>query len=199
MCKRRLIRSLLSIDGTFTSNWYIQGPNIDIKFVSTDLLVWDQWNYLCWLLTHPTWFPCPDHWPESRFDVLVNQWRLSFSRQNEQFCKEITGISFQIRPKFSYLILHIKGGPTDRVSAAKIFPHSAFSRADISLTCLNPRCRFMSATKIACGLLSAKYKYISLAAGNGCSRIEHRWTDYVVRGSVTYFCCSLCGVGPLCD
>jgi hypothetical protein len=34
--------------------------------------------------------------------------------------------------------------------------------------------------KIACGLLSAKYKYILLAAGNGCLRIEHRWTDYVV-------------------
>jgi hypothetical protein len=32
-------------------------------------------------------------------------------------------------------------GPADRVSAAKIFPHSAFSRADISPTCLNPRCR----------------------------------------------------------
>jgi hypothetical protein len=34
---------------------------------------------------------------------------------------------------------NIHKGPTDRVSAAKIFPLSAFSRADISLTCLNPR------------------------------------------------------------
>jgi hypothetical protein len=29
-----------------------------------------------------------------------------------------------------------------------------------------------SATKIACGLLSAKYKLISLAAGSGCVRIS---------------------------
>jgi hypothetical protein len=70
------------------------------------------------------------------------------------------------------------------------------------LGCLRMWCTVryvLSATKIACGLLSAKYEYISLAAGNGCSRMEHRWTDYVVRGSVTYFYSSLCGVGHLCN
>jgi hypothetical protein len=30
----------------------------------------------------------------------------------------------------------------------------------------------LAATKIACGLLSAKNKYITLAAGSGCSRIS---------------------------
>jgi hypothetical protein len=36
----------------------------------------------------------------------------------------------------------------------------------------------LSATKIACGLLSAKYKYISLAAGSGCLRIS---TDELIK------------------
>jgi hypothetical protein len=55
----------------------------------------------------------------------------------------------------------------------------------------------LSAAKIASGLLSAEHKYISLAAGNGFSRIEHRWTDYVVRGSVLNFAVVYAVWGPI--
>jgi hypothetical protein len=77
-----------------------------------------------------------------------------------------------------------------------IFSMRCCAAWDCDVTSTVDKC-CLAATKITCRLLSAKYYYISLAAGSGCLRIEHRWTDYVVWGSVTYFCSSLCGVGPL--
>jgi hypothetical protein len=62
-----------------------------------------------------------------------------------------THIACRLSDSYGYILFDRLShkGPTDRVSAAKIFPLSAFSWADISLTCLNPRCRLSDHPRFA--------------------------------------------------
>jgi hypothetical protein len=94
---------------------------------------------------------------------------------------------FWLLPHFYSRHDWIHKGPTDRVSAAKIFPDSAFSRADISLTCLNPRCRLSDHPRFA-----STWSYFSMHcwAASVCdatSTVEKCWLSATKIACMDYF------------